>query len=1594
MFKKVLAMILTLCLVAELMPAMVFAESTGGLTVENITINYWENGAGTVTETWIFANGNPISIEAKGTGSVIKDAQGNELTPTGFTNNSENGYNLSKVGICGGKHGDLTGNTSVKMNSGSVGSIIGGCYGGSLAGNSNVTISGGVINSIRYGTNIAKEDYWETSFFSVIGGSFAGNESTDKASGSVSVTGDVNLTITAGELKGYEVAACMGVSYKNSSQITASVKKVLLSITGGTFTPAGELFVNQRLLYDKYSTSDSIEGGTYAKILGKITVNTNDVNSSMKVTKTIWLKSRCYLITDDQNQNAYMYDSLTKSDTHYIMANDATKKYVFKENDSPQIFENCTIPQGYVMEVPTGVTLTVNSGVDVTNNGTVSIRGTLINNGSILGSGYIFKRAGGIYTPGAGAVPSDVPLQIDAISTMTIEKGQTRGTAKITDISAEDGCTYYYRVYDSEQLPPKEGEPFNAEGFTVVNTNTEFIARLNDVTAVYEVKDGKVQKYSSVHMTQENLCGPINYDPLDTAIVGQGDADNTTKITASADTGNTLYYKLSDSVQGSGYVYNTKVETSALTQVVSGADITSEAGKYISIYELDTNGYLKKFASVQLTNSNFRYYTGGLVADTINKRIYCNGAKVAFTSASYQDYCQLYVYADGQWKAAVPRNLDFISGAGFSDYTLYGGSAEDSPEVGTLYILTVRAHASMHLPKDAEGFANYIIPNFNNRSATNWYERYLVKGDIDLNSCPYGQCWSWSSSSWSVPCYIQSITLKDNAHLTLNTGNGPTFIMEGQYTDIVKGENATITNIQKLTQLTFIPSADIKLFDKDGKEFSKDSESGKYQIPKDTQVTIAGAVSLKGAAASFGEVQQPVLSAPKYADTPQDDDFNDYSIGFYSNNTHKYYTGNDVDRKMEGTGENAVKRVKVTLANFNDYRGWNIELRNYNGDTVEGCKYGAINTSISFDLGKSATLPPAPTNGVVDDTANTFTFTAATGYDEASLYEYSTDGGVSWNNCTSFIINVGNIPVPAGKLQVRVKSTAEVNSGNVLSSTKAFTAVLEGTTSITGVAKVGETLMAETQGVQTGAVLHYQWKAGGVNIGADKNTYTVAGSNIGKTITVTITADGYMGELASSATDVIGKGSAQSPNLGTLNISNRLQQVYRFNLKSLLTNGADFGNVTYSVVSGGATDYYPAVTDSNISDGILSITVGDVESSDEKSVGNITVKITSQYYEDMQANININSTNKMVPTTEVKGVFHYVYGEKLSDRSITGSASLNGDPVYGKFVWTSPVYKVKVSDTSAKWSFIPDDMGKYVANEGMVDITVSKATLSGTPLFTAIKEAGKKLSEVALTAPLNWPSGSFAWTEGADTVVAANIAYGWMFTPDDTDNYNVITGTATPYTVSAGGNSSGGGHSHGGSTSGSVVKPTEPAKSVEKPAQKEAQKSLETVKKDGAEKVKSLKDVKESSWFYEGAVYSLGNGWFAGTTETTFSPSKPMTREMFRIVLGRMGADTNDLMDNNRLKENITKEQLVTLLYRMAQKKGLVKTGGLDTQNISTFVDGTQVSSWSKEAMAWANAQGIIKGNDRNMITPKAGTNRAEVAVMLMRFDTIARNHY
>lgn len=83
--------------------------------------------------------------------------------------------------------------------------------------------------------------------------------------------------------------------------------------------------------------------------------------------------------------------------------------------------------------------------------------------------------------------------------------------------------------------------------------------------------------------------------------------------------------------------------------------------------------------------------------------------------------------------------------------------------------------------------------------------------------------------------------------------------------------------------------------------------------------------------------------------------------------------------------------------------------------------------------------PGAPTSPVHDDDANTFGWSYVSGYTDPTGYEYSVDQGSSWSDVTSNPVNVGDVSLQAGDVQVRVKKAGVKDAGAILKSTKAYT---------------------------------------------------------------------------------------------------------------------------------------------------------------------------------------------------------------------------------------------------------------------------------------------------------------------------------------------------------------------------------------------------------------------------------------------------------------------------------------------------------------------------------------------------------------------------
>jgi Bacterial surface proteins containing Ig-like domains len=138
---------------------------------------------------------------------------------------------------------------------------------------------------------------------------------------------------------------------------------------------------------------------------------------------------------------------------------------------------------------------------------------------------------------------------------------------------------------------------------------------------------------------------------------------------------------------------------------------------------------------------------------------------------------------------------------------------------------------------------------------------------------------------------------------------------------------------------------------------------------------------------------------------------------------------------------------------------------------MQGTALGLISRALISDyidhLFDSSDLitPAAPTNGVVDDLANTFAFTAVPGYSDISDYEYSSNKGVTATVCSELPIKVGDENYKIGDFCVRVKALAGVRNAsawlyNQEAFTKAIVIIPVSSINITGesMGSVGKTI--------------------------------------------------------------------------------------------------------------------------------------------------------------------------------------------------------------------------------------------------------------------------------------------------------------------------------------------------------------------------------------------------------------------------------------------------------------------------------------------------------------------------------------------------------
>ena len=157
-------------------------------------------------------------------------------------------------------------------------------------------------------------------------------------------------------------------------------------------------------------------------------------------------------------------------------------------------------------------------------------------------------------------------------------------------------------------------------------------------------------------------------------------------------------------------------------------------------------------------------------------------------------------------------------------------------------------------------------------------------------------------------------------------------------------------------------------------------------------------------------------------------------------------------------------------------------------------------------------------------------------------------------------------------------------------------------------------------------------------------------------------------------------------------------------------------------------------------------------------------------------------------------------------------------------------------------------------------------------------------------------------------------------------------------------------------------------------------------------------DVSADLWYADTVAFAHARGLFQGNEKGEFQPEANMTRAQMWTVLARLsGFDTtpdaeeewyenarewsmeNGVSDGTNPNDNITREQMVTMLWRHLGEPE-------STGNLSAFPDGGQTSDWAKDALNWAVENGIINGNADGTLDPLGSATRAQIAQMIKNF--------
>ena len=330
----------------------------------------------------------------------------------------------------------------------------------------------------------------------------------------------------------------------------------------------------------------------------------------------------------------------------------------------------------------------------------------------------------------------------------------------------------------------------------------------------------------------------------------------------------------------------------------------------------------------------------------------------------------------------------------------------------------------------------------------------------------------------------------------------------------------------------------------------------------------------------------------------------------------------------------------------------------------------------------------------------------------------------------------------------------------------------------------------------------------------------------GKNITATVTlmeqaAKNYALEQSSFTTTAsITKAAAPDFTKETaLVIVNGHEKTYTVTLPALptLETPKEYGAPTYELGEIKLNDGY-YTSGAKVENGELTLPIqkNDVETTG--SVGTVTVVIKSTNYEDITLTVNVNATNKLVPTVTAPTANTLTYNG-AEQALVTAGKTTGGTMLYqlGDSEWSEQIPTAKNAGEYTVWYKVQGNAEYADVAEQNVTVTVAKKAVTVTALD---KSAYTGSTAPDLSSPEADKNYKVEGLVGADTL-SGTVTLDYAQTPDmsktgktainitgtlSNDNYAItyVSGTLTvsKQSSSGGGSSSGGSGSGGGSSSG------------------------------------------------------------------------------------------------------------------------------------------------------------------------------------------------